>query len=277
MATITAYDAQGFGLSMGFGKLVLYPDGVDYQFTESNVSIDSVVDLGSGYANVSGTLYGCPYLDQITQYVRLVGDVAYVKTSNYFNDGALMMKVAGTYLTGAQLAQGNVVLCAGNDVIYGNSFVDSIGGYSGNDRLFGRGGNDRLRGDAGDDRLSGGAGNDVLYGGAGADRFVFDTQTGSTNIDSIRDFAKGVDRLVLDDDIFSRLGTGTAAGKSISPAHYKVGAAAGDSNDFLIYNPRTDKLYYDSDGKGPSEAVQIATIALSGSSAPAYTDFLLVT
>ena len=45
---------------------------------------------------------------------------------------------------------------------------------------------------------------------------------------------------------------------------------------YLIYNPATDKLYYDNDGNGARAAVQIATITLSGAAAPAYSDFLLV-
>ena len=65
-------------------------------------------------------------------------------------------------------------------------------------------------------------------------------------------------------------------GKLISSANYKVGTAAGDTNDYLIYNPATDKLYYDNDGNGARAAAQIATITLSGTTAPAYSDFLLV-
>jgi len=86
---------------------------------------------------------------------------------------------------------------------------------------------------------------------------------------------KGTDKLVLDDDIVGKLGVGTATGKAILSANYKVGAAA-DANDYLIYNPATDKLYYDNDGNGAHAAVQIATIVLSGTTAPAYSDFLLV-
>ena len=81
---------------------------------------------------------------------------------------------------------------------------------------------------------------------------------------------------MLDDDIFGKLGVGTAAGKGINSANFKVGTAAGDSNDYLIYNPSTDKLFYDVDGSGSRAAVQIATVTLAGSAAPTYKDFLLV-
>jgi len=81
---------------------------------------------------------------------------------------------------------------------------------------------------------------------------------------------------VLDDDIYTKLGTGTLAGKSISSANYKVGTAAGDSNDYLIYDPASDKLFYDNDGNGPNGAVQIGVITLAGTTAPALSDFLLI-
>jgi Ca2+-binding RTX toxin-like protein len=133
-----------------------------------------------------------------------------------------------------------------------------------------------LTGGSGNDQLFGGLGNDPLTGGTGADRFVFDSALSRTNIDRITDFAKGSDKLVLDDDIFGKLGAGTAAGKGINSANFKVGTAAGDSNDYLVYNPATDKLFYDVDGNGSRAAVQIATITLSGATAPTYKDFLLV-
>jgi Ca2+-binding RTX toxin-like protein len=165
---------------------------------------------------------------------------------------------------------------AGNDLLQMSQYDDRIRGYAGDDRIVGRAGNDVLVGDGGADILLGGVGIDRLTGGTGADRFVFDTTPNSTNIDTITDFVKGVDKIVLDDDIFTKLGVGTTAGKVIAAANYKVGTAAGDANDYLIYNPATDKLYYDNDGSGARAAVQIATITLSGTTAPAYSDFLLM-
>jgi Ca2+-binding RTX toxin-like protein len=167
-------------------------------------------------------------------------------------------------------------LFATGAVLGGNELNNSIKGAAGADTLAGMAGNDTLVGNAGNDQLFGGLGNDKLIGGTGSDRFVFDTALGSTNLDTVTDFIKGTDKIVLDDDIFAKLGTGTTAGKALLGANYKIGAAAGDSNDFLIYNPSTDKLYYDNDGNGAHAAVQIATIVLSGTTAPAYSDFLLV-
>lgn len=163
--------------------------------------------------------------------------------------------------------------------------IENLIGGTGADRFTGDGlgnvlsggaGLDTLIGGAGNDQLFGGLGKDKLTGGTGNDRFVFDTALGSSNIDTVTDFIKGTDKIVLDDDIFAKLGTGNATGKAIAAANYKVGTAAGDANDYLIYNPATDKLYYDNDGNGARAAVQIATITLSGTTAPAFSDFLLV-
>ncbi len=157
----------------------------------------------------------------------------------------------------------------------GNSLANVITGNAGNNAFFGLEGNDTINGGKGNDTIFSGLGNDKLTGGVGNDRFVFNT-LGATNYDTITDFIKGTDKIVLDDDFFGRLGTGTLAGKSIASANYKVGTAAGDGNDYLIYDPATDKLFYDKDGNGSNAAVQIGTITLTGTNAPALSDFLLI-
>jgi len=180
---------------------------------------------------------------------------------------------------GADLVSSTVSYTLGSNLekltLSGRAAINGTGNALGN-VLLGNAGVNVLKGYAGLDSLAGGLGNDTLTGGTGADRFVFDSALGSTNLDRITDFARGVDKLVLDDDIFGKLGVGTATGKAVGSAHFKVGAAAGDSNDFLFYNPSTDKLFYDVDGSGARAAVQIATITLSGTAAPTYKDFLLV-
>lgn len=142
-------------------------------------------------------------------------------------------------------------MLAGNDTMRLSPDADKMRGYSGNDKLYGNGGNDVLFGNDGDDTLFGGTGNDVLVGGTGRDRFVFSSSVISSNADSVRDFERGVDKIVLDDDVFPALGTGTTAGKSINAAYFRVGSTARDGNDYLIYDATTDKLYFDPDGNGP--------------------------
>jgi Ca2+-binding RTX toxin-like protein len=93
---------------------------------------------------------------------------------------------------------------SGNDVLHGNNGNDELEGWADNDTLYGDNGNDSLSGDAGDDLLLGGNGNDTLRGGAGADRFDFSAilanagKGGGIGNDTITDFQRGIDKLVLD-------------------------------------------------------------------------------
>lgn len=128
---------------------------------------------------------------------------------------------------GADAALENIVTGDGNDGLTGNDLSnalhgmrgrDTLAGGIGDDSLFGGAGRDRLSGDigadvlsggadadrlsggAGDDRLTGGAGNDRLTGGDGVDSFVFTRRQG---IDTVTDFTRGIDRLVLDDALWN--------------------------------------------------------------------------
>jgi Ca2+-binding RTX toxin-like protein len=156
----------------------------------------------------------------------------------------------------------------------GGTGNDWVVGTTGRDTLIGGAGNDRLSGDGGNDTLNGGTGNDTLYGGSGADEFVFNTTlNATTNLDTIKDFASGTDKIVLDDDVFKKF-----AGKtSISSSNLKIGAQAADSNDYLIYNTSNDTLYYDADGSASNYGlVAVAKIELVGTAAPTATDFQVI-
>ena len=128
-----------------------------------------------------------------------------------------------------------------------------------------------LVGNSGANQLRGLGGSDMLTGGDGADRFVFDTAVVGAQADQITDFVSGVDKLVLDDDVFTQLGRGSASGTAINSAFFRVGSSALDANDFLVFNPTTNQLFYDVDGNGAAVAVQVATLAQ-----PVAGDFLLV-
>jgi Ca2+-binding RTX toxin-like protein len=125
-----------------------------------------------------------------------------------------------------------------------------IVGGNGRDVLFGLGGNDVL---------DGGRGRDDLRGGSGQDYFKFDDRPTRTTVDRILDFNVRNDFVMLDNAIFSKLGRGTdnAPGK-LNAAYFCVGDHALDSNDYLIYNPATDDLIYDSNGSRPGGALKIA-------------------
>jgi VCBS repeat-containing protein len=130
-----------------------------------------------------------------------------------------------------------------------------------------------------DDTLNGGAGNDLLVGGGGNDIFLFNTAlNAATNVDRINDFdanpaGGGQDFIHLENAIFSSLvSTGV-----LSAANFALNAA-GDANDFIIFNTATGALSYDADGSGGgSSAVQFATINLAGLTGTVdNTDFFIV-
>jgi len=105
----------------------------------------------------------------------------------------------------------------GNDVLLGGYGRDTrwagIPSESTADRLYGGYGNDHLFGQSGPDILDGGAGDDILTGGGGYDVFIF-----HEGRDRITDFAPTVDRLRLDDALWS--GQLTAA--QVVDRHAKV-------------------------------------------------------
>lgn len=108
--------------------------------------------------------------------------------------------------------------------------------------------------------INGGLGNDTLTGGAGADTFVFNSKLGATNVDSITDFVSGIDKIALDDAVFSKL----KGVKDLSSTLYTqriVGVSTQDANDYLVYDFESGRLFYDADGSGTkSAAVLIATV-----------------
>jgi serralysin len=157
----------------------------------------------------------------------------------------------------------------GNDRINGGGDDDEIRCGAGNDRANGGAGDDRVRGDSGNDRLDGGLGADLLTGGSGFDRFTFSTPLGPENVDTINDF-RSSDTIVLDNDVFTGLTAGVLRGSA-----FRVGTAAVDSSDRIIYDTVSGALYFDPDGAGGADQTQFATIAGSPNNVAAR-DFLVI-
>jgi Ca2+-binding RTX toxin-like protein len=150
----------------------------------------------------------------------------------------------------------------------------AIGG-AGNETITGSSAANVLRGGGGADRLDGKGGNDTLTGNSGADKFVFSTALNASNVDRITDFVHGKDKILLDDDTFTALGvSGTAAGVNLTAAKFYVGTAAHDSNDRIIYDSSTGKLYYDEDGTG--DVAQQLFAILTTKPALSETDFKII-
>ncbi len=163
----------------------------------------------------------------------------------------------------------------GNDSLWGLGGHDTLAGQSGLDQLFGGDGNDLLQGGSGEDRLFGGAGNDTLEGGSGvdvlaggtgrdtligrsgADDFLFAERSLSTNTDTISDFTS-IDRIVLENAVFTGLAAGALAASAFKAL--RPGAVV-DSNDRLIYEQSTGRLFFDPDGSGAAGRGVIAVLA----------------
>jgi Ca2+-binding RTX toxin-like protein len=115
-----------------------------------------------------------------------------------------------------------------------------------------------IYGNAGANILDGKGGNDSLVGQQGADTYQFTTALGAGNIDVVFGFEHGVDKIALDDAIFTAIG-GLGA---LNANAFVVGANAADASDRIIYNNLTGQLYYDADGTGNgASAIQFATLS----------------
>ena len=158
---------------------------------------------------------------------------------------------------GVRFVENLTLLGVANTNGTGNGLANNLTGNSGNNSLSGGAGNDTLIGGLGNDFLNGGLGKDVLTGGGGADSFVFNTALSATNIDQITDFARGSDKILLDNAIFSAI-----AGGSLTAAAFaaNTAGAATTAAHRIIYETDTGKLFYDANGSAAGGNVQFATL-----------------
>jgi len=98
----------------------------------------------------------------------------------------------------------------------------------------------------------------VLGGGSGLDVFRFNAPLdATTNVDRITDFGTTDDRIQLDDAVFTAVG---AVGQ-LSNAAFRLGTAAADASDRIVYDSGTGQLWYDADGVGGTAAILFAKLA----------------
>jgi VCBS repeat-containing protein len=143
----------------------------------------------------------------------------------------------------------------GNDTLAGGEDSDLLYGGNGSDRLLGGNGNDILAGDAGNDILIGGAGNDTLWGGSGRDQFYLSRPPVIAGVDSITDFNRNDDLIVLSQAEF-----GLPQGVLPTSA-FRLGSTANQADQRLIYNQSNGQLFFDADGSGSSSQVLLATLS----------------
>ena len=128
-----------------------------------------------------------------------------------------------------------------------------------------------LQGNLGDNILDGGLGVDRLFGDEGADQFVISSNGADTPVDEVLDFMSGTDLLVIDLASFGfeaeQLGEAAAGVVSLDNFVSGAGATALDENDYFIFDTATGTLYYDADGNGDGEAIELVKIEMDGESA----------
>ncbi|MEP1766900.1 MAG: calcium-binding protein [Sulfitobacter sp.] len=124
-------------------------------------------------------------------------------------------------------------------------------------------GNDRhntLIGNMGDNVLDGGGKRDILKGQGGADTFVFSDVVSHAQADQIIDFTSGEDKIALD------LGLGAAG--TLSADAFLLANGNNDSadralygsEDRVIYDATSGKLWVDTDGSGDEATRLVATL-----------------
>jgi Ca2+-binding RTX toxin-like protein len=243
----------------GFGDDVIY--GLDGGDTLIGWEGEDVIYGGSGSDNLRGgaeadILNGGSGSDFIS----------------YFYDTAINVSLDGS-IVGTGAAAGDTFTSIEN-ISGSDTGADQISGNAAANRLNGNGGSDSLFGRDGADVLKGGLGNDTLSGGAGADQFVFDTAlSASTNRDIITGLSS-IDKIILDNDIFTALGSGFTSDEFRS---IDTGSsfASVDASDNIIYLKSTGQLFYDRDGSGTTYA-RILFADLADNTTLAFTQFLMI-
>lgn len=191
-----------------------------------------------------------------TYFVDSTGDVADETLDS--GSGNDTVRSAITFNLGSTTAikgsvENLVLLGTGNTNGTGNALNNTLNGNSGNNSLNGGDGNDVI---------NGGLGNDTLTGSTGLDTFFFNTgPNSSTNVDTIRGFTVADDTIRLENGVFTAIvGTGT-----LTAAQFAANATgtAADSDDRIIYETDTGKLFYDSNGSDSGGSVHFASISTS--------------
>jgi Ca2+-binding RTX toxin-like protein len=178
----------------------------------------------------------------------LAGNDTYVvnveadKVVEQAGDGTDTVRVFGWYVLPAHVE--NLVVAGSRN-----------GGGYGNRRA------NRMIGNSAFNQLDGGPGNDTLTGHGGPDHFSFDSPLDArTNVDRVTDFNVEEDVITLGER-FPALFSYCEWGFPLYPWLFHVGAAATTPLHFIVYNPASGGVFYDSDGSGPTPAVRFATLS----------------
>ena len=159
---------------------------------------------------------------------------------------------------------------AQGDTLNGGNGADTLTGGTDDDALSGGVGKDVLSGGDGRDFLRGGPDNDTLTGGASIDVFNFNF-LGTANADRITDFRHGSDLIGLDSATFAAVHAALDAGE------FRLGSAAQDGDDRIIYDQASGRLFYDPDGTrhGAQSAAPVLFAIVANHVALTFLDFIV--
>lgn len=227
----------------------------EVELSDDNFQLMEIVEMGATVArlNVEDTA------------LQLLHNHYYLNTSG---------KIEGKDLRAGQTAD-NVIVDASDIDTNGLTFI-------------GNANNNTFIGTQKADTFIGNGGNDTFTGGAGADKFVFgavvtqtitgdattiqhyeEVETDLTGVDTITDFKRGEDKIVLEAEMFR----GFEEDEGVLAANLVIGTQAKEANNYLIFNPTTKMLSYDADGNGKEDAVEI--VVLTGVTTLSASDFLI--
>ena len=244
-------------------------------------NVENLTLTGSGAINGTGNTLantvtgnsGANILNGATGADRLAGGLG---NDTYITDGGDVITEAAS--AGNDTVQSSVGYTLGGNLenlrLSGSGAISGTGNAL-NNSITGNTGANALNGSTGNDTLNGGAGKDALTGGTGSDNFRFSTAlSASTNLDTIKDFSTASDTIQLDNAIFKKL---VNAGP-LGAANFRASASgnAVDSNDYIVYETDTGKLFYDADGSGAGAKVQFALVGTSVHAALTAADFTVV-
>ena len=230
--TLTGNDGNDILDGRGGNDLLIGGLGNDYLVGRDG---DDVLDGGVNYDQMDGGLGNDTYIvDHFGDYI--------IERIDQGTD-TVLSSVSWTLAPDVE----NLTLTGGGSIAGTGSWRDNV--------LTGNAGDNRLNGLEGNDSIDGGSGADTLSGGLGADVFAFTTAPAVGNVDSILDFQPGIDRIALDDAVF----TGLVAGPLAAEA-FQIGTAALDADDRILYDPATGAIAFDADGVGGVEAVTFAFV-----------------
>lgn len=119
-------------------------------------------------------------------------------------------------------------------------------------QITGNASNNTLNGGVGNDELIGGIGNDILTGGEGLDRFTYgvsgQSSTPETGTDTITDFVRNTDLIVLSRQVF---GLSSSSGALLSATEFQSVASdtqAATSAARIVFSKGSGNLFYNPNG-----------------------------